>query len=131
MNILIVEDNATDMKLSSAVLIASGHRVYERDSAEAALDEIKSRQPEVILLDLKLPGIDGLTLARRLKADSATCHILIVAITASPETFAREEAMAAGCDAYMCKPMDTRKLNDEIARAVAQASPSARRKPPP
>lgn len=125
MNILLVEDDPTDLKLLTAVLAFSGHHVSERTSAEQALDEIKARQPEVILLDLKLPGIDGLTLARRLKQDPETRHIPIVAITAAAEKFSREAALAAGCDAYIAKPVNTRKLAEQIVNAAAEPGASA------
>ena len=119
MNILLVEDDPTDMKLLSAVLNSSGHRVLEKASAEQAADEIKVHQPEVILLDLKLPGMGGLALARRLKQDPATKHIPIIAITAAPETFSKSAALAAGCDAYLVKPVDTRKLNAQVMNTAA------------
>lgn len=120
MNILLVEDDPTDLKLFSAVLEASGHRILKKGSAEQAVEEIKARKPEVILLDLKLPGMDGLELARRLKQGPDTQHIPIVAITAAPEKFSREEALAAGCDAYIVKPVDTRMLSQQIASAAAK-----------
>ncbi|MBI3853094.1 MAG: response regulator [Verrucomicrobia bacterium] len=118
MNILLVEDDATDMKLLSAVLNSSGHSVRENDSAEQAMEEIKARHPDIILLDLKLPGMDGLALARRLKQDPETQHIPIVAITAAPEKFSKADALAAGCDAYIIKPVDTRKLSGQIVSAA-------------
>jgi CheY-like chemotaxis protein len=126
MNILLVEDDPTDMKLLSAVLKSSGHRVLEKASAEQAVEEIKRRPPEVILLDLKLPGMDGLALARRLKQDAATRHIPIVAITAAAEQFTRDAALAAGCDAYIAKPVDTRKLSEQVTEAT-RAGPNWKR----
>ena len=125
MNILLVEDDPTDSKLLSAVLKSSGHRVLEKASAEQAVEEIKARKPEMILLDLKLPGMDGLALARRLKQDPDTQHIPIVAITAAPEKFRKEEALAAGCDAYIVKPVDTRKLHEQIVGAAANSPASS------
>jgi len=131
MNILIVEDDPIDMKLLSAVLNYNGHRVLEKASAEQAADEIKARKPEVILLDLKLPGMDGLTLARRLKQDPATKHIPIVAITSVPETFSKSAALAAGCDAYIVKPVDTRKLNAQVMNTAAhQSGPPEKKRTP-
>jgi two-component system cell cycle response regulator len=114
MNILLIEDDPTDLKLLCAVLRTSGHRVLEHASAEQAVKEIKARQPEVVILDLKLPGMDGLTLARALKADPDTQHIPIVAVTAAAELFPRDKALAAGCDAYILKPIDTRKLPEQV-----------------
>lgn len=118
MNILLIEDNPTDLKLLSAVMQFNGHVVVEKGSAEQAIEQIKARKPEIILLDLKLPGVDGLELARRLKANPETRHIPIVALTASPELFSRSAALAAGCDAYIVKPVDTRSLNDQLLNAT-------------
>jgi CheY-like chemotaxis protein len=121
-NILLVEDDPTDMKLLSAVLQASGHCVLQKGSAEQAVEEIKARPPEVILLDLKLPGMDGLALARQLKLDPSTKHIPIVAITAAAEHFSRDDALAAGCDAYIVKPVDTRKFSKQVTETSAGTS---------
>jgi two-component system cell cycle response regulator len=120
MKILIVEDDPTDMKLLTAVLDASGHKVLGKTSAEAAAAEIKLHQPELILLDLKLPGMDGLTLARLLKQDPATHAIPIVALTAAREKFSRNDALAAGCDAFLVKPINTRKISEQISSVVAK-----------
>jgi two-component system cell cycle response regulator len=114
MNILVIEDDPTDRKLLSVVLGTSGHRVLEQASAEAALESVKAGRPEVILLDLNLPGMGGLALARRLKADPDTRAIPLVAVTAAPELFGREAALAAGCDAFILKPIDTRKLPQAV-----------------
>lgn len=125
MDILLVEDDPTDSKLLSAVLKSSGHRVLEKASAEQAVEAIKAGRPEVILLDLKLPGMDGLMLARRLKKDPETQHVPIVAITAAPEKFSKEEALSAGCDAYILKPVDTRKLPKQIVSTAANSPKAA------
>lgn len=124
MTVVLVEDNPIDMKLLSMVLESSGHRVFEKTSAEHAVEEIKGRQPEVILLDLKLPGMDGLALARRLKQDPETQHIPIIAMTAAPEKFSKAEALAAGCDAFIVKPVDTRKLSQQVVSAAAHQNGS-------
>lgn len=121
MNILLVEDDPTDMKLLSAVLDASGHHVLGKISAEEAMQEIQVHQPEVILLDLKLPGMDGLALARLLKKNPATRQIPIIAITAARERFSREASLAAGCDAYLVKPVNTRDLSAQIVSAAGKS----------
>lgn len=118
MNIMLVEDDATDRKLLSAVLRTGGHRIVEQVSAEEAFVAIKASPPEVILIDLKLPGMDGLELARRLKADPETALIPVVAMTAATERFSREAALRAGCDAYITKPVDTRKLTGQVTGVV-------------
>ena len=121
MNILIVEDNPTDMKLFSAVLDAGGHRVLGKISAEEALLEIQARRPEMILLDLRLPGMDGLALARLLKQNPSTRQIPIVALTAAREEFTRAAALEAGCDAFILKPVDTRRLTEEVVNIASKA----------
>lgn len=118
MNILLIEDEPTDLKLFSAVLESSGHRVHKKDSAEQAVEEIKACKPELILLDLRLPGMSGLELARLLKQDPATQQIPIIAVTAGGDKFSKEEALAAGCDAYILKPVDTRKLHGQVVATV-------------
>lgn len=122
MNIMIVEDDPIDLKLMTAILGSGGHYVSSETSAEKLIAAIKAAQPEVILLDLKLPGVDGLTLARFLRHDPATRHIPIVAVTAAVGQFSREEALAAGCDAYIVKPVDTRKLDGQIVAAAREAT---------
>jgi CheY-like chemotaxis protein len=122
MNILLIEDDPTDSKLFSAVLRTSGHDVLARGSAEQAMEHIKAQKPEVILLDLKLPGMDGLALARQLKQDKDTRHIPIVAVTAASELFSEEEAVEAGCDAYIIKPVDTRRLSAQMSEVAKRKS---------
>ncbi len=118
MNVLLIEDHETDRKLLSAVLHASGNRVVERASAEEAFEAIGREQPEVILIDLRLPGMDGLEFTRRLRAGAATRDIRVVAITAAPDRYSRDDALRAGCDAYIVKPVDTRKFSDQVMRGV-------------
>ena len=87
MNILVIEDEPTSRKLATLVLSSSGHKVVDAQSAEAAIEAVCRSQPEMILLDLALPGMDGLALARQLKGESKTRHIPIVAVTSYPERF--------------------------------------------
>jgi CheY-like chemotaxis protein len=101
----------------------NGHIVRETTSAEEAVDAIAAGKPDVILLDLRLPGMDGLTLARRLKVNAETGSIPIIAVTAYPERYRREELLAAGCDACIIKPIDTRELSSALEEAAERKSP--------
>jgi CheY-like chemotaxis protein len=121
MKILVVEDQPGELKLAIHVLSAAGHEVAPAMAAEEALAAIAADRPTIILLDLSLPGMDGLTFARKLKADPSTNEILIVAVTSYPEKFSRAEALDAGCDAYLHKPVSTRTL-PETLRAVVENS---------
>jgi two-component system cell cycle response regulator DivK len=117
--VLVVEDQPIESKLAVTVLSAAGHEVERADAAEEALMMIKESQPDVILLDLSLPGMNGFALVRQLKGDPTTRGIPIVAVTSNPEEFSRAEAMSAGCDAYFPKPLSTRALPVMLAQVVA------------
>src|SRR5690606_18835992 len=106
--VLIVDDNPTNLKLVTYLVKANGYEVDTAADAEQALAAIGARPPSLILMDLQLPGIDGLELTRRLKADPATRDIKIIAVTAYAMKGDQERALAAGCDAYVSKPIDTR-----------------------
>ena len=121
MKIFVIEDQPIESKLVINVLHAAGHDVERADAAEKALAAIQENHPDIILLDLSLPGMDGLALARKLKADPATRMIPIVALTSYPEDFSYPQAMSAGCDAYLEKPLSTRTLPNVLAKLVANA----------
>lgn len=114
--VLIVDDNPTNLKLVAYLVRANGYDVDTAGEAEAALAAIAANRPDVILMDLQLPGIDGLELTRRLKADPATKDISIIAVTAYAMKGDQEKALEAGCDDYVTKPIDTRALPELIAR---------------
>ena len=122
--ILVVDDHAINLKLAADVLGWAGYQVMKASSAEAALEIMRQTLPDLILLDLGLPGMDGLTLTRQLKAAAATKHIPIVAFTAFAMKGDAETALAAGCDAYISKPVDTRTLAGQVGRLL-QKDPSA------
>jgi CheY-like chemotaxis protein len=116
--VLIVDDNPTNLKLVAYLVKANGYEVDTAADAEAAVAAIQAHRPRVILMDLQLPGIDGLELTRRLKADPATRDIAIIAVTAYAMKGDQEKALEAGCDDYVAKPIDTRALPELIARHV-------------
>jgi len=118
--ILIVDDNATNLKLVAYLMKANGFTVDTALDAESASVAIRQHRPDVILMDIQLPGIDGLELTRRLKADPATRDIVIVAVTAYAMKGDQAKALAAGCDDYITKPIDTRALPETIARHLAR-----------
>ncbi len=114
--ILIVDDNATNLTLVAYLMRSNGYEVTTAGDADAAVAEIAARTPRLILMDLQLPGVDGLELTRRLKADPATRDIVIVAVTAYAMKGDQDKALAAGCDDYVTKPIDTRALPQTVAR---------------
>jgi CheY-like chemotaxis protein len=116
--ILIVDDNPTNLKLVAYLVKAKGYDVDTAPDAETALAAIRARAPRLILMDVQLPGIDGLELTRQLKADPETSSILIVAVTAYAMKGDHDKALAAGCDGYVTKPIDTRALPETITRLL-------------
>ena len=123
--ILIVDDNVTNLKLARVLLTAEGYAVRTAEHAEAALEILESFTPRMILMDLQLPGIDGLELTRRLKADPVRAGILVVALTAYAMKGDEEKARAAGCDDYITKPIDPITLPARIA-AILESGPGER-----
>ncbi|HEY6333791.1 MAG TPA: response regulator [Blastocatellia bacterium] len=114
MKIMVVEDEPASSKLVCVVLAAEGHSVVTASSAEAAFDSVKADKPDVLLLDLLLPGMDGLRLARLLTSDPSAEGIRIIALTAFPDVFHKEQAISAGCDAFLVKPVNTRTLASDL-----------------
>src|SRR5260221_490905 len=108
--ILVVDDNPTNLKLACDVLACEGHRVLSAEHAEQALAILKDSKPDLILMDISMPGMDGLTLTRKLKAADDTKNIIIVALTASAMKGDEQRVADAGCDGYISKPIDTRKF---------------------
>jgi len=113
-NILVIEDNPSHLKLAHHVLSAAGNHVNGAEAGEQAVASIKVDKPQLILMDLELPGMDGLSLVRHLKADPETADIQIVAVTSYPERFPRSLVLAAGCVAYITKPINTRTLSHQL-----------------
>jgi CheY-like chemotaxis protein len=108
--ILLVEDNPTNMKLTADLLEYDGFQVYRAADAEQARVILQSVLPDLILTDIDLPGMDGLTLACACKSNERLRHIPVVAITAFAMTADERAARAAGCDGYITKPIKTREL---------------------
>jgi CheY-like chemotaxis protein len=117
--ILIVDDNPTNLKLVTYLMQQKGYDVTTAADADDAIASIRATPPDLILMDVQLPGIDGLELTRRLKADPATERIVIIAVTAYAMKGDQEKAREAGCDDYITKPIDTRFLPDVVAKHLA------------
>ena len=112
--ILIVDDNPVNMKLIRILLIGEGYDARTASDAAEALEVLKEFSPRLILMDIQLPGMDGLELTRRLKADPVTRDIKILGLTAYAMKGDEEKILAAGCDGYVSKPIDTRTLPELI-----------------
>jgi CheY-like chemotaxis protein len=108
--LLVVDDDAQSLKLARVLLTCAGYLVHTAVNAEEALSLLSSVSPELILMDLQLPGMGGLELTRRLKADPVRCKILILALTAYAMKGDEAKALRAGCDGYVVKPIDTSAL---------------------
>lgn len=122
--ILIVDDNPTNMKLVSFLLEKRSYLVRTAASAFEALEILRTFPARLVLMDLEMPGMDGLELTRRLKADPQTRTIVVVALTAYAMLGDEERAREAGCDGYLTKPVDTRRLPDAVAAFLQQGSGS-------
>lgn len=117
-SILIVEDNQINAMLVNVLLTAKGYITQLAGNAEEALDALETFQPQLIIMDIQLPGMDGLELTRQLKADPKYKNTLIVAVTAYAMKGDREKAIAAGCDEYIAKPIDTNTFADTITELL-------------
>jgi CheY-like chemotaxis protein len=117
--ILIVDDNPANLKLVSFLLLSKGYEVQTALNANQALATLRVFHPRLILMDIQMPGMDGLELTRLLKADVATRDMLVVAVTAFAMKGDESKALAAGCDGYITKPIDTRELPSVIASLLA------------
>jgi len=113
-NILVVEDNEANQMLARAVLELEGYAVEIAGSVAEAFDVVGEHRPDLILMDVQLPGEDGLSATRRLKADPATAPIPVVALTAHAMTGDRDLALSAGCAGYIAKPIDTRTFGAQV-----------------
>ena len=113
--VLVVDDNEANLKLVQVVLAAEGYDVRAVADGESVLPDVEAVRPGVILMDVQLPGIDGLELTRRLKADPETADIPVIALTAYAMVGDEQKAIDAGCDGYVAKPIDTRALPEVVA----------------
>ncbi|MBN1964648.1 MAG: response regulator [Anaerolineae bacterium] len=114
--ILIVEDNPDNRTLINDILVALEYTVIEAIDGEEGISMARREQPDLILMDLSLPTMDGWTATRQIKSNPALSHIPIIALTAHAMVGDREKALDAGCDDYIAKPIDLRELQDLLTR---------------
>ncbi|RZL11919.1 MAG: response regulator [Rubrivivax sp.] len=120
--VMIVDDNPYNVELASFVLTADGLDVAVAVNAADAMAQIPVFQPDLILMDVQMPGMDGLELTRRLKADPATGHVRIVAFTAYAMKGDEAKMLAAGCDAYLSKPIEVATFARQVKAHLPPAS---------
>jgi two-component system cell cycle response regulator DivK len=116
--ILIVEDNDKNRKLVREVLQLKGYQTLEASTAEAGIEIVRTQKPALILMDIQLPGMDGLTALSQLRADTATRTIPVMAITASAMLHDLERIRQAGFDAYQTKPINVREFVETVQKLL-------------
>ena len=117
--ILIIEDNEKNRKLCRDVLQVKGYRTVESETAEEGLKLVEEKGPALILMDIQLPGMDGITAMKQLKADPHSAKIPIIAITASAMTNNRTAMLAEGFDGYQTKPISLKDFLSEVEKLLA------------
>lgn len=116
--ILVVEDNERNRKLLRTILTYRGFEVVECEDGAPSLELARKHRPALVLMDIELPTMDGITALGRLRADPDTAHIPVAAVTASVTPSEREKVVAAGFNAYLAKPIDVASFNETIDRLV-------------
>ena len=116
--ILIIEDNEKNRKLCRDVLQVKGYKTIESETAEEGLDLARNQSPALILMDIQLPGIDGITALKQLRAEPKTKNIPVIAITASAMTHNRQTMLAEGFDGYQTKPISLKDFLGEVGRVL-------------
>ena len=118
--ILVVEDNPMNLELVKDLLEVREYIVYEATNAQEALDQVKSNRFDLILMDIQLPGMDGLTATKMIREDPQNKNIPIIALTAHAMKGDEEKMKEAGCDGYIAKPIDTKEFPQEVARFLTK-----------
>jgi CheY-like chemotaxis protein len=121
--ILIVEDNPLNMELVCVVLESHGYETWQARTGAEALERLGTGKPDLIVMDIQLPGLDGLTLTKRLKQEPATRDIPVLALTAHAMKGDRDRILGAGCSGYIQKPIDIKELTNQVARLLQEDAP--------
>jgi two-component system cell cycle response regulator DivK len=122
--ILLVEDNEVNRRLAGFLLRSHGYEVSEATSAATAFEMVEKERPDLIVMDIQLPGMDGLEITRKLKEQPTTADIPVVAVTSFAMKGDREKALAAGCAGYVTKPIDKKTFIQEVAAHVGNKGKS-------
>jgi len=120
--VLVVEDNPANMTLATFLLESEGHTVLKAQDAEAGVGLARSERPDLVLMDIQLPGMDGLRATSILKADAATRDISVIALTALAMKGDEERIRSAGCDGYIAKPLSYKDFLETISRELERRS---------
>lgn len=120
-NVLIAEDNAINRELLRELLEARGHTVIEACNGQEALDALEQTQPDILLLDINMPVMDGLAAVRKIRENPQLARLPILAVTANAMLGERENILNAGFDGYLSKPINARALADEMERLLSKA----------
>ena len=120
--VLLVEDNEVNRRLAEFLLRSAGYQVVEAATAQEAFEILKTDRPDLILMDVQLPGMDGLEATKKIKENPATRDIPVVAITSYAMKGDREKALAAGCVGYISKPIDKATFAQQIATYIGKKS---------
>ena len=118
--ILIIEDNEKNHRLVRDVLQFKGYQTIESETGEEGVELARSRQPALVLMDIQLPGIDGITALKRLRDDPATRGMRVMAVTASAMTQDRQTILAAGFDGYQSKPINVKAFLEAVQKLLAR-----------
>jgi CheY-like chemotaxis protein len=122
--VLIVEDNARNLKLVRDLLVHAGYATLEATTAEDGLKLARAHRPDLVLMDVQLPGMDGLAALARLRADAVTAALRVVAVTAFAMKDDRARFLAAGFDGYLEKPISVREFHGQVAAMLGEAAPA-------
>jgi two-component system, cell cycle response regulator DivK len=122
LRILVVEDSPVNMALTVAILENAGHTILQADHAAEGIEMARSEQPDLVLMDIQLPDIDGLAATRLLKGDPRTSHIPVIALTAFAMKGDEDDTRAAGCDGYVTKPIRYKEFLAEMDAVVKRRS---------
>ncbi len=124
--ILIVEDNPLNLELARDLLEAHGYIIREAVTAQEGIEAVRTERPDLVLMDVQLPGMDGLTATRILRQDPALADLTIIALTAHAMKGDEEKVLEAGCNGYISKPIDTRQFPAQIANYLREYQPGTK-----